>query len=101
MTTIKATCPIDGEVALTHVDISLMVCATDDTLSYYSFVCPTCTDVIRKRADEHVQSLLRSGGVKPTKWEPPKYPEEKPPSSLPALTEDDLIAFGLYLEKNL
>ena len=56
-------CPTCGEVELTSADITLMVCS-HAPLSYYAFDCPRCSDEIRKPADDHVISLLISGGVK-------------------------------------
>jgi len=94
VTTIKASCPTCGEVELTSHDITLMVCS-HPSLSYYAFTCPTCDDEVRKAADDHVVSLLMSGGVKPTVWEVPA--EALEPKVGPALTYDDLLDFGLRL----
>ena len=95
MTTIKASCPTCGEVELTPADISLMVCS-HAPLSYYAFCCPTCTEEIRKPADDHVISLLMSGGVKATVWEVPA--EALEPKAGPVLSYDDLLDFVLQLE---
>ncbi len=65
MTTIKATCPTCGEVALTPDDIELRVDESDTTASYYGFDCPSCESQVRKPADERVVRLLVSGGVPP------------------------------------
>ena len=70
MTTIKASCPTCGEVELTPADVSLMVCS-HAALSYYAFTCLTCLDEVRKPADDHVVSLLVSGGVPAQVWELP------------------------------
>ena len=94
MTTIKATCPTCGEVELTQADILLMVCS-QPALSYYAFDCPTCAQEVRKPADDHVVTLLMSGGVKPTVWEVPAEALEL--KSGPALTYDDLLDFALQL----
>jgi len=94
MTTIKATCPACGEVEMTGDDIELKVCATAP-LSYYAFVCPSCTDKIRKPADDHIVSLLISGGVEAMVWDVPA--EALEPRTGPALSYDDLIDFGLWL----
>jgi hypothetical protein len=67
MTTIKATCPTCGEVELTADDLTLMVCS-QAPLSYYAFRCPRCIEEIRKPADDHIISLLVSGGVRATSW---------------------------------
>ncbi|HVM28162.1 MAG TPA: hypothetical protein VM433_10910 [Mycobacteriales bacterium] len=94
MTTIKASCPGCGEVELTPADVSLMVCS-HARLSYYAFTCPGCADEVRKPADDHVVSLLVSGGVPATVWDVPAEAIE--PRTGPALTYDDLLDLGLQL----
>jgi len=94
MTTIKASCPTCGEVELTPADVALMVCS-HAPMSYYSFSCPTCTDEVRKSADDHVVSLLVSGGVPAQVWELPAEALEV--RSGPVLTYDDLLDFALSL----
>ncbi len=90
MTTIKASCPSCGEVELTSADVRLMVCS-HPPLSYYAFDCPGCVDEVRKPADEHVVTLLMSGGVPATVWELPA--EALEPHTGPALSYDDLLDF--------
>jgi predicted RNA-binding Zn-ribbon protein involved in translation (DUF1610 family) len=100
MTTIKASCPSCGSVELTPADLSLMVCS-HAPLSYYSFQCPECGDEVRKPADDHVVSLLISGGVPAVVWDlPAEALEEK---NGPVLSYDDLLDFVLHLgtEDNL
>ena len=94
MTTIKASCPNCGEVELTPSDVSLMVC-THAALSYYAFDCPHCTDEVRKPADDHVVSLLVSGGVPAQVWELPAEALEE--RTGPQLSYDDLLDFALQL----
>jgi len=94
MTTIKASCPSCGEVELTPAQVSLMVCS-HAPLSYYCFECPTCTEVVRKPADDHVVSLLVSGGIPAQVWDLPAEVLET--KSGPALTYDDLLDFALEL----
>ena len=94
MTTIKASCPACGEVELTSSDVTLMVCS-QAAQSYYTFVCPKCTDEVRKPADDHVVSLLMSGGVRAEVWELPAEALET--HTGPALTYDDLLDFALQL----
>lgn len=94
MTTIKASCPSCGEVELTSQDVTLMVCSYAPQ-SYYTFVCPKCSADIRKPADDHVVSLLMSGGVKAEVWELPAEALEV--HTGPALTYDDLLDFALQL----
>lgn len=94
MTTIKASCPTCGEVELTPADVSLMVCS-HAPLSYYAFECQSCGIEIRKPADDHVVSLLVSGGVAATVWDLPAEALESKPG--PVLSYDDLLDFALRL----
>jgi endogenous inhibitor of DNA gyrase (YacG/DUF329 family) len=94
MTTIKASCPTCGEVELTPADVALMVCS-HAPLSYYAFGCPTCSEEVRKPADDHVVSLLVSGGVPAQVWDLPAEVLEHGPG--PALGYDDLLDFALQL----
>ena len=83
-----------GEVELTSRDISLMVC-NHAALSYYRFDCPTCRDEVQKPADDHIISLLMSGGVRAHVWEIPAEALETH-SGLP-LSYDDLLANDVEL----
>jgi len=94
MTTIKASCPTCGEVELTPAQVSLMVCS-HAPLSYYAFDCPGCLDEVRKPADDHVVSLLVSGGISAQVWELPAEALEA--KTGPVLTYDDLLDFALEL----
>jgi hypothetical protein len=94
VTTIKASCPTCGEVELTARDIALRVC-NHAPLSYYAFTCPTCRVEVRKPADDHIISLLMSGGVRAQVWEVPAEALEPKPG--PSLTYDDLLDFVLHL----
>jgi hypothetical protein len=94
MTLIKASCPGCGEVELTPADVSLMVCS-HAPLSYYAFTCGSCGEEVRKPADDHVVSLLVSGGVPATVWEVPAEALEE--HSGPRLSYDDLLDFALQL----
>jgi hypothetical protein len=94
MTTIKASCPSCGEVELTSDDISLRVCS-HGPLSYYTFTCPACEELVRKPADDHIVSLLMSGGVHAEVWEVPA--EALEPKDGPGLNYDDLLDFVLQL----
>lgn len=94
MTLIKASCPACGEVELTPADVALMVCS-HAPLSYYAFTCGGCGDEVRKPADDHVVSLLVSGGVPATVWEVPAEALEIHDG--PRLSYDDLLDFALQL----
>jgi hypothetical protein len=97
MTTIKATCPVCGELELTAEEVRLVVCSVAE-MSYYAFDCRGCVDEIRKPADRRVVSLLMSGGVQATEWKiPAEALEEK---AGPALSYDDLLDFALLLQNS-
>jgi hypothetical protein len=94
MTLIKASCPACGEVELTPADVALMVCS-HAPLSYYAFTCNGCGDEVRKPADDHIVSLLVSGGVPATVWEVPGEALEAHEGA--RLSYDDLLDFALQL----
>lgn len=99
MTTIKATCPTCGEVALTPDDIDLRVDEQDTEASYYGFDCPRCDAEVRKPADERVVRLLVSGGVPAL----PIHPAEDRVRLCdrfdhPPLSHDDLLDFHEALQ---
>jgi hypothetical protein len=97
VTTIKASCPSCGEVELTSDDIALRVCS-HGPLSYYCFTCPDCEELVRKPADDHIVSLLMSGGVRAEVWEVPAEALEPKPG--PTLDYDDLLDFVLQLGRD-
>lgn len=88
MTTIKATCPLCGEIDLTPQDIKLIIGSTDKT---YGFSCPMCSDYIEKAADDRVVRLLLSGGVLPTIVDAPAEAREARSGS--PISLDDLLEF--------
>jgi hypothetical protein len=96
MTTIKATCPTCGEVELTADDLTLMVCS-QAPLSYYAFRCPRCIEEIRKPADDHIISLLVSGGVRATNWAVPAEALESHAGD--SINYDELLDFALAMER--
>jgi hypothetical protein len=73
-----------------------MVCK-HSPLSYYAFTCPACASEVRKPADDHVISLLMSGGVRARTWDVPA--EVLEPKVGAALTYDDLLDFVLQLQQ--
>lgn len=95
MTTIKATCPVCGDVDLTPNDVRLTV-AESAGWATYTFRCTECHDDIEKPADEEVVALLSSAGV---------VIDRVPAEALeghagPTFTYDDVLDFALWLENN-
>ncbi|CAN5306723.1 hypothetical protein BH23ACT9_BH23ACT9_07010 [soil metagenome] len=99
MTTIKATCPTCGEVALTPDDIELRVDESSSDGSFYGFDCPRCDAEVRKPADERVVRLLVSGGVPalPVEIEVPRV-RLADRFTHARLTHDDLLDFHQALQ---
>ena len=95
MTIIKATCPVCGDVELTHEQIRLVMHPVRDR-SFYEFVCGTCEEEVRKPAGPEVVRLLRLGGVVA---ETPDIPgealEERPETEL---TMDEVLDFIAWLD---
>lgn len=96
MTTIKASCPVCGDVELKPTQLRLVVC-TRSEWSYYAFVCTTCRDEVRKPADEEIVALLISGGVVAEPWEIPAEALEEHPGAV--ITYDDVLDFVLELDR--
>lgn len=98
MATIKATCPMCGDVDLTARQVTVRVVdAIDDTLAQrtYAFECPGCHDTIRKPADAEVVRLLASAGVRVCHVEVPAEAREVHDGR--PLGYDDLLDFALWL----
>lgn len=95
MTTIKASCPVCGDVELTPAQVRLVVC-TRPEWSYYAFTCTACQDEIRKPADEHVVALLVSGGVRAEQWTIPAEAMEVHQGA--SISYDDVLDFALALD---
>ena len=95
MTTIKASCPVCGDISLTPADVRLVVCS-NEAWSYYAFDCPDCTDDVRKPADEEIIALLISGGVRAQQWHVPAEALEDHDGE--AISYDELLDFALWLD---
>lgn len=87
MTTIRATCPTDGEVDLQPPDVKI-----DSEEAHYAFVCPKCDELIEKRADRKIIALLRGAGV--------GFASELVEGP-PVITEDDILDFHDHIDDEL
>jgi hypothetical protein len=96
VTTIKAACPLCGEVELTAADIALRLCAQRESLSRYEFICPCCFDEVHKPAPDHIAELLIRGGVTPEQLEIPAEALEEHVG--PPISYDDLLDFHMEIE---
>jgi len=97
MTTIKASCPVCGDVELTAEQMRLVVC-TRSEWSYYGFMCPTCEDEVRKPADDEIVTLLMSGGVAATPWHIPAEAMEEHQGGV--ISYDEILDFALWLDEH-
>ena len=97
MTTIKASCPMCGDVELTPEQMRLVVCNRSEW-SYYAFQCPNCADEVRKPADSEIVSLLKSGGVTSTAWHIPAEAMEE--HSGATISYDEILDFALWLDRH-
>jgi hypothetical protein len=95
MTTIKASCPVCGDVELTPYQVRLVICSEIER-SYYAFLCSGCHDEVRKPADEEIMALLVSGGVVAETWEIPAEALEA--HTGPLIGYDDVLDFVLALD---
>ena len=95
MTTIKASCPCCGDVDLTPAQVRLVACSVPKW-SYYTFVCPQCSDLIRKPAAPEIVQLLVTGGVVAERWVIPAEALEQHDG--PRIDYDDVLDFALWLD---
>jgi len=86
---------ISALIALTSALASSLRRRSHAPRSYYAFSCSTCLEEVRKPADDHVVSLLVSGGVQATVWDLPGEALETKDG--PPLSYDDLLDFALRL----
>jgi len=96
MTTIKASCPVCGDVELRPAQLRLVVCNRTEW-SYYAFQCSTCADEVRKPADDEVVALLVSGGVVAERWTIPAEALEQRVGAV--ISYDDILDFALALDR--
>lgn len=91
---VNTSCPICGDVQVRVANnFALMLCADKKEWSFFSFTCPKCQDRMNRPATPQIIKQLT--GLVPTyKW------EVKPTATGPVVTEDDLIAFGVELERS-
>ena len=98
MATIKATCPMCGDVDLVprQVRVRVVEAIEDcDSRRSYAFSCPTCHDEVEKPADEEVVRLLTSAGVRLDRVPVPAEARESHTGR--PIGYDDLLDFVLAL----
>lgn len=90
MATIRASCGECGDVELTTDDVTVRVCA-DDNSGSYSFRCPQCEMAVVKAAEPQIIELLVASGVRLSTWRLPAELTE--PRQGRPITHDDLLDF--------
>lgn len=101
MATIKATCPVCGDVDLTPRQVRVRVVeAIEEHLARrtYVFRCPDCNEQVEKPADLEVVRLLTSAGVHVTLVPVPA--EARETHSGAPLDYDDLLDMALWLDSH-
>lgn len=95
MTTIKATCPVCGDVDLSAAQVNVVI-AQELGWATYGFVCPTCLDSVEKPADPATVDLLTSAGVRVEHMHVPAEALEF--RCGPAISYDDILDAALFLD---
>jgi predicted RNA-binding Zn-ribbon protein involved in translation (DUF1610 family) len=95
MTSIRTNCPRCGEVEM-RADVILLTVEPSSGEGTYSFVCPSCEDLVEKPADQKIVSLLKSVGVDVAESAAPSGDLEARPEG-PPFTLDDVIDLHFLL----
>lgn len=82
-----------------RADVILLTVEPSSGEGTYSFVCPSCEDLVEKPADQKIVSLLRSVGVDVAEGAAPSAELESRPAG-PPFTLDDVIDFHFLLSKD-
>jgi hypothetical protein len=101
MATIKATCPMCGDVDLTPRQVRVRVVEAieeGDSRRTYAFGCPACHAEVEKSADEEVVRLLTSAGVRIERIAVPA--EAREPHHGGPIGYDDLLDLVLWMENH-
>jgi hypothetical protein len=82
-----------------RADVILLTVEPSSGEGTYSFVCPSCEDLVEKPADQKIVSLLKSVGVDVAERAAPPAELEVRPDG-PAFTLDDVIDFHFLLSRD-
>lgn len=97
MTVIRTFCTDCGaDLEMGPKDFHLVVFDRGDR-DYYEFICPRCTGLIRKPADEYVLKAMRIGRVPETRVQLPDEMFDARRDWELAISYDDLLDFALAL----
>ncbi len=81
-----------------RADVILLTVQGDSGEGTYSFVCPSCDDLVEKPADRKIVTLLKSVGVDVAERSESADLERRPDG--PPFTLDDLIDFHELLGRD-
>lgn len=99
-TTIRATCPVDGDVRITSADVVVRT-LIGETTGQYRFVCPTCRELIIKDASERIVEVLVNAGVKLEVFSLPlELRDANRTSDRPVVSLDEVLEIHEALEKD-
>ena len=96
MTTVRAQCPVCGDVKLEIHDLTVRVCADEGASSVYRFRCPICEETVSRDASARIVDLLVSAGAPQELWTWPAELAEQRDG--PPLTPDDLLDLHVLLD---
>jgi hypothetical protein len=82
-----------------RADVILLTVEPNSGEGTYSFVCPSCEDLVEKPADRKIVSLLKSVGVDVAQRPVPTEELEPRPDG-PPFTVDDVIDFHFLLGRD-
>lgn len=97
MTTIKASCPICGDVDLAPVDMTVTH-APAAGWAFYAFRCPLCGEAVSGRADPDTVDLLLGAGVPEQRVDVPAEALEVHIGS--PISADDVLDAVLWLRSS-
>ena len=63
MTTVRAQCPVCGDVKLQIHDLTVRICTDEVTPAAYRFQCPICDQTVNRAASTRIIDLLVSAGA--------------------------------------
>lgn len=90
MTTVKASCPVCGDVEMNATAVTVWTSDTRPDLDHYAFTCPRCQDTVTKPATPEVLDLLIVGAHIP----PQRIPAEAAEDHYgPVISWDDVCDF--------
>lgn len=81
------------ELSVDEVQVQMCVTTAEAT---YSFLCPVCSFIVNKEANDAVVESLTAAGSKLVAWTMPAELNE--PKTGPRITHDDILEFHVALE---